>query len=186
SFLGRQPTAGEVAAGEGTLKTEFREQLALDLANSPEWLTGIITDFYKNTLNRAPDSGGLAFWINQIQTGKQTVATTAANFYGSAEYFQKTANSSFTTWVTDLYSALLGRQPDQSGLAFWAQQAQVQGLGWVALTFYQSQESREDRVKALYSKLLGRAPDPGGLSFWADQILTKGDLSLAANLAGSD
>jgi len=61
----------------------------------------------------------------------------------------------------------------------------AEGRSIVAYAFYQSIESRETRTTSLYQSLLHRAPDPAGRSYWAGIILTRGDLALAVDLAGS-
>ncbi len=41
--------------------------LTQELARSPEWLTAVISGFYRDTLGRGPDPVGLAFWIQAAQ-----------------------------------------------------------------------------------------------------------------------
>ena len=92
------------------------------------------------------------------------------------------------TWVTELYRQILHREPDSGGLAAWTNltSSHTQGRNVIAGNFYQSTESREDRVKVLYQSLLKRDPDPTGWPYWTAQILTTGDLQLAASLASSE
>lgn len=161
-----------------------RTALLNALANSNAWIAHIVTGFYQNTLGRAPDAGGLAYWENAIRSRQMTVAQVAANFYSSAEYFSRDGNNA-TTWVTDLYARLLERTPDGGGLMYWVSRTATKGRTWVAYQFYQSNESCMDRVAALYRALLHRAPDPGGQAYWAGVIVTRGDIALAVNLASS-
>ena len=154
------------------------------LANSDAWVAHIVQDFYQDTLGRAPDSGGLGYWESIIESGRMSVAQVAAQFYSSSEYFRRDGNSA-RTWVTDLYNKLLERSATSSDVNFWVNQVAVKGRAWVALSFYQSNESRMDRVANLYQQLLHRAPDHAGQVYWAGQITTKGDIALAENLAVS-
>lgn len=43
-----------------------------------------VTAIYQNTFGRAPDAGGLAFWVNQLDTGKLTQAQAAWTIQQSA------------------------------------------------------------------------------------------------------
>lgn len=79
----------------------------------------------------------------------------------------------------DLYQAVLGRNPDFAGLAFW-QDALASGatLSSVANSFLNSAESfnqsgvlsTADFVGLLYHDILGRNPDITGAEFWTAQI----------------
>lgn len=161
-----------------------RTALLNALANSNAWIAHIVTGFYQNTLGRAPDAGGLAYWENAIRSRQMTVAQVAANFYSSAEYYGRDSNNA-TTWVTDLYAKLLERTPDSAGLMYWVSRTASKGRTWVAYQFYQSNESCRDRVANLYHALLHRSPDPGGQAYWAGVVVTRGDIALAVNLASS-
>jgi virginiamycin B lyase len=187
-FLGRLPSADERSTAAGLLDSggESKAAFLSGLAASPAWVDRIVAGFYRDTLGRDPDSGGLAFWTNQIVSGRLTVAQVAAAFYASGEYFDGIGGGTDATWVSDLYEKILHRDPDRGGLGFWVQQVPVRGRAWVAFNFYQSPESGSDRVSGLYERLLHREPDAGGLQFWTGQVLSRGDLVLAVELAASD
>ncbi|MFV0460955.1 MAG: DUF4214 domain-containing protein [Actinomycetales bacterium] len=185
-FLGRAPTTTEITTTTAALNTgTTRGQILLGLAQSPEWVNHIVEDMYLDTLGRGSDAGGLAYWSGRIQRGELTVAQVAAAFYSSTEYFTTIGGGTTRTWISDLYTKLLHRDPDTNGLTYWIDQTSTAGRYTVAHAFYQSLESRQTRVAGLYEALLGRAPDPGGLAYWAEQVLTLGDIALAVNLAGS-
>lgn len=186
-FLGRGPTSDEAlwwvsALGAGTGRYVFVSSLAA----SPAWVSNLVTRFYEDTLGRAPDHGGLAYWSGEIISGRLTVAQAAAELYSSPEYFANNGGGTITSWVSDLYTKLLGRNPDSDGLSYWAGIARSKGLSAVAYPFYQSPESARVRVTQLYLTLLGRDPDFGGQTYWAGVVVAQGDLSLAAQLATSD
>ena len=188
-FLARTPGASEVAFQVDAIMRGLttRARFLEALAASPEWLSRIVTQLYRDTLGRAPDPVGLATWVSWLQSGRFTVAQTAALFYASAEFYAGLGGGTPTSWVTTLYSAVLGRAPDPAGLAAWVGYTTNPAYGreWVAAAFYGSLESRMRRVTNLYAVLLGRAPDPGGLSLWAQEVERSGDLALAVSLAGS-
>lgn len=163
-----------------------RSVLLNTLANSDAWVAHIVQEFYVNTLGRAPDAGGLAYWESIIETHAMSVAQVAAQFYSSLEFYRRDGSNP-RTWVADLYDKLLERTASPSELDYWVAQVQAPGRGraWVAYSFYQSEEPRSDRVANLYQALLHRAPDPGGQAYWAGRIRTDGDIALAVNLAAS-
>jgi hypothetical protein len=70
-------------------------------------------------------------------------------------------------YTTQLYSTLLGRTPDQAGLAYWNKQLD-QGVAPQAIVadIMASPEYRKDMVDKLYQALLNRAADAGGEAYW--------------------
>lgn len=186
-FLNRLPTSGEMASwisyfnGGGS-----RAGFASAVANSPEWVSHVVSGFYYDTLGRPPDSQGLRYWDNQIITHAMTAAQVAAQLYASPEDFSTSGHNDLRTWVTDLYTKILDRTPDAAGLNYWVGVATNSGRATAAYNLYQSAESREDRVDVLYEELLERTPDVGGRAYWANLITTQGDVALAANLAASN
>jgi hypothetical protein len=189
-FLGRAPSASELAAKTGPLAagTLSKQAFLSTMANSDEWLNAIVTKMYADTLGRAPDAAGLAGWTALIRNKTFSVADVASRFYASDEYYLYHAGGTPTLWVTALYQKLLNRAPDAAGLSAWvaATNSPAWGRPKVAFEFYQSLESRLKRVDALYQVLLGRGPDPVGWPFWANTVLSTGDITLAVSLADSE
>jgi hypothetical protein len=74
---------------------------------------------YKAAFDRAPDAGGLGFWIDAMDDGALLLSV-ATGFISSPE-FQKLygANVSDRDYVTKLYNNVLDRNPDQGGYDFW-------------------------------------------------------------------
>jgi len=186
-FLGREARGAEVDHWVGRLAGgNSRYDVALALAHSDEWLRRVISEFYRDTLGREPDARGLARWVEQARAGKPIVDI-AVSFYASDEYYRKTGRSNPTTWVTELYRALLGRGPDGPGLRNWVGKLNSgTPRTTVARGFYQSQEKARQRVQDLYQTLLHRPADANGLRTWPPRVIREGDLSLAAWLASSD
>ena len=186
-FLHRPPTTAEVSAIVSKLDAHqvTRRAVAVDLATSDESVGVIVDDLYQAILQRAADPRGRAHWIQQLASGKRSVAAASAEFYASSEYYRRFG---FTddNWITLLYRQILQREPDVGGLDYWSIQAIVHGRANVALRFFQSAESRRTRVRTLYLRLLGRTADPAGLDHWAARVLTLGDIALAVELAGSN
>ena len=120
------------ALGKETLTNVERLQfidtmVALDIGSTQTAGSGYM--LYKAAFNRTPDSGGLGYWINKMDTG-MSYSDVAINFVNSAEF--KTAfggsNPSVNTLVTKLYNNVLNRTPDAGGLAFW--QGKLSNEGW--------------------------------------------------------
>jgi hypothetical protein len=186
-FLGRAPSDREMAIAIYALGNAAMSRAALmrTLADTVEWVRRIVTAFYQQTLGRAPDQNGLAYWTQQIVTGRLSVAQVGGAIYSSAEYYTKTGGT-LAAWVTDLYQKILHRAPDQNGLAYWVTETQARGRAAVAYAFFQSPESLADRVAGLYEALLDRAPESQqAIDFWSEQILAHGDVELAVQLASS-
>ncbi len=123
--------------------------------------------------------------MEQLRSGRRTVAEVAAAFYASPEYYSGIGGGTDESWITDLYVKVLGRSPDAGGLAYWVGQVEATGRTSVAHRIFQSPESARARVTALYEALLGRAPDASGLAFWSARVVREGDLALAVDLAAS-
>lgn len=185
-FLDREPTATELADVGGAVDdgSRTRRSVVTDLARSTEWVATVVERLYTDTLGRPSDAAGRTFWVDQIRSGRRTVAQVAASFYGSGEYIDRVGGTT-TAWVEDLYPTLLGRAGEPDGVAYWVEHADRRGRGWVALQFFQSAESARARVERLYQELLGRAAEPAGVAFWAPRVVARGDLALAVELASS-
>ncbi len=186
-LLDRAPTPEELQATAARLDGGTRRSVvATELARSTEWVGALVDRYYADTLDRAPDAAGRAYWIDEIRTRARTPAQVAAAFYSSPEYFRGLGGGTVATWVTDLYRSLLGRSPDEAGRLFWIDATAERGRGWVARRFYDSIESRRRRVPHLYVELLGRSPEAAGLAYWAPVIGRTGDdVGLAIHLVSS-
>lgn len=91
------------------------KSLALDISGAG----GQSYRIYKAAFNRTPDSGGLGYWIAQMDGGMSLVEV-ASRFIDSAEfkslYGSAPSNAEF---LTKVYSNVLGRLPDPVGYAWW-------------------------------------------------------------------
>jgi hypothetical protein len=107
---------------------QFRGGMSLSaisqaFANSPEFnarygaLTnaGFVALVYQNVLGRAPDAGGLAYWVNQLNAG-MTRGDMMVAFSESPEYRNVIGNE---VYVTMMYVGMLRRSPDTGGFAYW-------------------------------------------------------------------
>jgi hypothetical protein len=74
---------------------------------------------YKAAFDRIPDTGGLGYWIAQMDKGMDVVEV-AARFIDSPEFRQTYGtNVSDTKFLTSVYNNVLDRNPDSAGLSWW-------------------------------------------------------------------
>jgi hypothetical protein len=71
---------------------------------------------YQNILGRAPDPGGYAFWVGELNSGRRTRGQVMIGFSESAEYEGLTSHEVF---VTMMYVVMLRRSPEEGGSDFW-------------------------------------------------------------------
>lgn len=187
-FLGREAASADVDYWTQKLMNRSVDRLGLatTVSRTDEWITGIITGFYRDTLGRDPDGSGLRGWIGAARDG-MPVAQIAAAFYSSPEYFSRIGQNSNETWVRDLYRKLLLREPDEAGVDGWVR-ALDRGMprDTVSYGFYQSSETLGVRITKLYNKLLARIPESGAVTNWSPFVTNQGDIVLAAALAASN
>jgi hypothetical protein len=154
---------------------------------------GFITDLYVTFFNRAPDPGGLDFWVQQLTSGlPREVAL--AGFMFSAEFagftsaiFGNAATRAEVGVVMDFYRGLLSRLPDQDGLAFWVNRFRVAQCAGAGNVYGEVEEiSRQfanggeylgkNRTNAqyvgdLYNAFLRRGGDLGGVNSWINFLV---------------
>ncbi len=128
AFLDRDPDPG----GLGTWTQHLREarvalaneafipsaefQSLLPDRSNPAGVTSVVTRFYEQILKRPPESAGRAAWVNYILTTGDLEGVAVA-FIASAEF--ETHPLTFRDYVTVLYRAFLGRDPEPAGLDGW-------------------------------------------------------------------
>jgi Domain of unknown function (DUF4214) len=89
-------------------------------SDGPTDLSASITRLYHVALDRAPEAGGLAFWIAQEKAGMSHM-TVAQNFLDSHEFQGKFGGLGNTDFLGQLYNSAFHRQPDAGGEHFWLQ-----------------------------------------------------------------
>jgi len=168
--------------------------------NSPEYIAAnksdaaFVTDLYNTFFNRAPDSGGLNFWVGQITSGLPREVV-LFSFMFSNEFrtftqgiFGNTAARPEVDMVVDFFRGLLNRLPDTASFNFWLGQlrtAQCQGAGPVftkvdeisAAFMFNPEYTNRARtntqfVTDMYYSFLRRGGDVGGVNFWINELNT--------------
>lgn len=156
-----------------------------------------VRTLYRTILDRDPDAAGLEAWISKLQEG-MTRRYVVAGFTNSPE-FEKLCliygirkgsfasaeiadqNEMATSFVSRLYTLVLGRKWDRAGLDAWTGQLirHQTGAGELSKGFFFSQEftkrtlSNRDFVTICYSTYLNRKPDAAGLNAWV-KLLDQG------------
>ena len=96
----------------------------------------IVAEYYIAAFGRTPDQDGLNYWVGQYETGAKSLGqirdafTMDTNIAEVAARFP--ANASTEDFVTSIYVNVLGRQPDQGGLDYWAARVDSTGEDAVA------------------------------------------------------
>ena len=73
---------------------------------------------YQAAFDRAPDPGGLGFWISGLDHG-QALVDVSDDFVTSAEFSSRYGSLDSTHFVDQLYQNVLHRAPDSAGEGYW-------------------------------------------------------------------
>ncbi|HQU47374.1 MAG TPA: DUF4214 domain-containing protein, partial [Pirellulales bacterium] len=185
------PTAG-TAPPSSTGSGEQALPIPPNLGIVAQEITGVsgydgalIADAYKRFLGRSPDTGGMHYWLGQMQSGMSANAVDAA-LLASDEYVQRHGASDLG-WLSGVYRDLLDRPPDAAGLQYWSGELQA-GVGKpaVALAIATSFEHEALVVGQDFQTLLGQSPGTVLNDYWAGQLQRgPNDAGLVASLIGS-
>lgn len=140
---------------------------------------GFVDQVYANVLDRSPDNGGRAFWIDRLNTGT-TRGQMMVGFSESEEFVASSAADLYDFDVNGpiarLYQAYFLRAPDKGGLEFWS--SQNMSLDSVSEAFAASDEfatlygtlSHQAFVEQIYANVMDRVPDEEGRTFWTAEL----------------
>ena len=128
-------------------------QATTDFADSAEASENVlpVISLYEGLFKRVPEAGAIAFYVAALDRGT-SLNTIAQYFFDSPEFSALYgAHPTPTTFVTDLYQNVLGRIPDQAGLAFYlnilggaAATPSIAAMAGVLLDFTRSFEALSD------------------------------------------
>lgn len=184
-------------SGAAVLSPSAVNQTVLAAESETQPITGteaFVTRMYNVVLGRNPDSAGLRNWVEKLNSHESEASDIILGFFFSSEYInkKKTADEQ----VTDCYNAMLGRNPDPTGMQNWKKRLESgmtlrtvcagfagstefmnlcdsYGIssGKVTLTYARDKNfERTDFVYRLYKNCLGRNPDTAGLENWCRNI----------------
>ena len=133
-----------------TARLRFSDQSVMfDAAGVP----GQTFRLYQAAFNRAPDQGGLGYWMGIMDRGL-SLQQVAASFVASAEF--KTlygANPTNADIVTRFYNNVLHRAPDPDGFKFWVNllDTHAADAAGVLAGFSESKENQDATVGTIQS-----------------------------------
>ncbi len=128
-----------------------------------------VAGWYKDVLDRAPDSTGASFWLTQLTGGQIPVVKLVNGFLATPEHI--------AAEVDQFYSTYLHRGADPPGRDFWTNLL-TQGMDTrqLVVDFLLSAEFQgmhaDDTsfVQALYHDVLARAPSASEVTSWQQQL----------------
>jgi hypothetical protein len=97
---------------------------------------------YQNILGRAPDPGGYAFWVGELNSGRRTRGQVMTGFSDSAEYEGLTSHE---VYVTMMYIGMLRRSPDEGGFNFWVDYLDSGNSGLALIDGFLNSQEYADR-----------------------------------------
>lgn len=171
-----------------------------------------LTIMYKTFFNREADEGGYNDWLGKLQAGTSR-GEVLAGFVDSAEFAQlcvnygisqgymygngTVANPGIALFVYRLYSTLLDRTPDASGVLDWTSRiannqisaAEAATTGFILSQEFQQRSAQMDNdtyLEVMYATFFDRKGDSTGLRNWENQLLAGADRNnIVFGFAGS-
>ena len=186
-MIGGQDPAGEVYWVSQLAKGMTRPAVAYAFTQTVAYDSAVVTQLYNSIMQRPPDAGG-NYWAGQLRGGS-TPERVAASMVALPERYNSPAfgQGNDDTWIAATYRALLGREGEPTGKAYWHDFLATGGPRWqMTLDFVSGSEWAGVTVNTMYAKFHLGTPDPGALGYWAGQVLGgMRDDRLAAQLTGS-
>ncbi|MCQ2528015.1 MAG: DUF4214 domain-containing protein [Saccharofermentans sp.] len=166
------------------------------LAVDEDGVKGFVTRLYNVCLDRGPDAVGLEAWSDALIKKDATGCSVAFGFIFSDEFQNKGLSN--TEYVTALYNAFFGREPDPAGLQSWVdlldngtsreavfcgftnslefsllcdEYGIFRGIHVEGYNYY-SVGRVNIFIDNLYNDVLGRPSDPGGLYSWTELLVS--------------
>ncbi|HEV3022993.1 MAG TPA: DUF4214 domain-containing protein, partial [Pirellulales bacterium] len=157
-----------------------RAQVATIFANSTEYRSGLINNYYEEYLGRPVDLATEMVLLQEMNQGL-TADGVVETILSSDEFFLRSGPAGF---VNNLYQDLLGRQATLPEAGFWKQELIVNGVprSTIVAAFLASIEYDTMVTETLYGRYLGRPADAAALVFWQGQLAaghTPPDLEVA-------
>ena len=168
AVLGRTGADAEVATWLVKLTGGMtRQEVAAGFVNSPEHRRDQVDAYYREFLHRAPDPGS-ATWVDDLLAGVSE-ETVVKGILDSPEY--QSGHQDSTVFIDDLYTDVLGRQGESSGVAGWLA-ALESGTSRQAIVanFVQSTEAIDQVVDSFYTAYLHRQPEPVTSDIWVNTL----------------
>ena len=148
------------------------------------FLCGINSNFEKDhSITDSSINLGYSISANNYLIPSSTVSNSAStssttNTTSTTSSTGNSAGNLVNGFVERLYTKAMGRDADQNGLTYWANElANMRRTGTnVAYSFFFSTEfvgskySNSEYVRRLYLTFMGREPDPAGYAYWMNRL----------------
>ena len=138
-------------------------------------------------MDREPEEAGLDYWTKEMNNGKDREFV-FDGFVNSPEWagickeygIKPVTLDPVSAFAERLYETCLGRDADDAGVKYWANEIAVNGASAseVARFFFFSDEfikldlNNKEYVTRLYKTIMNREPEDDGLVYWAGQLST--------------
>ena len=160
----------------GRALAEIRTEL---YASSEAQYVRAISQYYRDHLRREPDIPGLLAHVQEAMNGR-SLSEICEAIRTSQEaidkgYYKPPVAIDFAATITQYYREILGREPDEGGLAGYVRQAQNGlSLNIIRDAIMNSVEANNRRaVSDCYRTHLHREPDAAGLTWYMGEIATE-------------
>lgn len=141
--LGRAPTGAEVASWTAAHDAGAPPAalIAFTLAGSDSARREArVARLYSAFFGRRADLAGLRYWADRLAAGA-SISVVAESFARSPEFRDRFGDGTHAEFVELVYRNVLGRAPDQAGLAYWTDRIEAgRTRGWVMAAFSESPE----------------------------------------------
>ncbi|MGE1084328.1 DUF4214 domain-containing protein [Pseudomonas shirazensis] len=176
------------AVNDGTSLTD----IANAFLNSAEFADAVnatdINELYQALLGRSAEEGGSNTWQELLANGG-SLSDIAAAIAVSAEAQELDASNA--TFVSSLYTNVLGREAEEAGLDNWVSalyngSSRAEVAKAIVGSTEATAKSDGDFIESLYQSALGRASDEGGKATWAEVLANGGThADVALGIIGS-
>lgn len=162
-----------------------RQQVASGFVNSTEYRLRKIDEAYRTVLDREPDAGGRASWLDGIRRGILTPDDVFEVFLSTREFYNK-AGGTDTAFVNALYQRVIGRPASEGEQAHWAGLVADKSRKWVVDAIYNSVETSRNRANEAFVDYLGREATVEERIRWGSYIRSRGQLAFRAAILATD
>lgn len=192
NYAGAKETSKPVANNKNETKVEVK--------SNDEGVKGFASRLYTVALNRDADESGLAYWADELSSGRVDGAAVARSFINSEEFKNMKLNDS--DYLSVLYSVFFNREMDDAGRDYWLSELKSNSTretvleGFIgsnewkdickkfginpgsAITVTSNSTSANDSgvsgfANRLYVAALGRDADKSGLDYWVGELTSK-------------
>lgn len=186
-FALRPPTAAEADAWKTPLTNDTSSGQALIAANvgTAAWdVRSPVIRLFRAYFGRLPDLSGLDYWVGKYRAGTK-VSAISSGFAASSEFKTKYGALSNRAFVTRIYTDVLGRTADQTGVNYWTGKLDTKAKtrGEVMAGFSESNEYKTKtrnlvNVVTVYVAMIRAVPTQAQL----DDAITRTPLQLVTSL----